>query len=169
MAGIAGHSAISSLSGLSVDIRWPNDLLIKGRKVAGVLTEMSAEVDRLHAVVVGMGINVNHSRMPAELATVATSLRIESGRLYSRANLLVSLLKQMDADYRMLIERGSGPIAERWAGVSSYARGKRIRVRTGTREYMAVTAGIDPTGALRVLREDGREESLVAGEIMEVK
>lgn len=169
VAGVAGHSAISALTGLTVDIRWPNDLLIKGRKVGGILTEMSAEVDRVHVVVVGLGINVNHNHMPDELAAVATSLRMESGRAHSRSNLLVSLLKQMEQEYRLLIERGSAPIAERWARVSSYAHGKRIRVRVGTGEYTAVTAGVDSTGALRVRREDGHEQSLVAGEIIEVK
>ena len=76
------------MTGLSVDIRWPNDLLVNGKKSAGILTEMNAELGRLHAVVLGIGINVNHSQMPAELKRIATSLRIESQQdLVARADL----------------------------------------------------------------------------------
>ncbi|PYV22856.1 MAG: biotin--[acetyl-CoA-carboxylase] ligase [Acidobacteria bacterium] len=92
MAGVAAHAAISSTTGLSVDIRWPNDLLINGKKVCGILTEMNAELDRLHSVVLGIGINVNHREMPPELGAIATSLRIETGKVYARAQVLVSLL-----------------------------------------------------------------------------
>ncbi len=169
VAGVAGNTVLRAATGLDVDIRWPNDLLIGGRKLGGILTEMSAEVDRLHAVVIGMGINVNHREMPDELKPIATSMRMETGRVHSRSNLLVSLLKQIDSDYRLLLDQGSVAIAKRWAAASSYAHGKAIRVRSGTGEFSAVTAGLDPTGALRVRREDGREESLVAGEIAEVK
>ncbi len=169
MAGVAGSAVLRAATALEVDIRWPNDLLIGGRKLAGILTEMSAEVDRLHVVVIGMGINVNHSQMPDELKPIATSMRMETGRIHSRSNLLVSLLKQIDLDYRLLLDRGSVAIAERWAALSSYANGKAIRVRSGTAEFTAVTVGVDPSGALRVRREDGQEESLVAGEIVEVK
>jgi BirA family biotin operon repressor/biotin-[acetyl-CoA-carboxylase] ligase len=169
MAGLAAQVAVSSSTGLRVDIRWPNDLLINAKKVCGILTEMSAEVDRLHAVVIGLGINVNHTEMPAELSTIATSLCIEGGRPYSRIHLLALLLKELDRHYRLLLERGSAEIAERWAAVSTYARGKRIRIRTTSGEYEAITAGLDPTGALRIRRDDGAEESLISAEVVEVK
>jgi BirA family transcriptional regulator, biotin operon repressor / biotin---[acetyl-CoA-carboxylase] ligase len=169
MAGVAAHAAVSSSTGLPVDIRWPNDLLINGRKACGILTEMSAEVDRLHAVVIGIGINVNHSEIPQELNGIATSLRLEGGKPYSRAHILIALLKELERHYRLLLERGGAAIAERWAAASSYARGKRIRVRTGSGEYEATTAALEPSGALRVRRDDSREELLVSGEVLEVK
>jgi len=169
MAGVATQQAASALTGLSVDIRWPNDLLVNGKKVAGILTEMNAELGRLHAVVLGIGINVNHSEMPAALKRIATSLRIESQRPWSRVQICVALLKELERHYHLLLEKGSAAIAERWASASSYACGKRIRIVSGEAESLATTLGVDPSGALRVRYDDGREEALVAGEVAEVK
>ncbi len=169
MAGVAAHHAVSTSTGLAVDIRWPNDLLVNGKKVCGILTEMSAELDRLHAVVLGIGINVNHREMPAELKGIATSLRIEGRKHYSRAHILVTLLKQLERRYRLLLDQGSAAIAKDWAAASTYAQGKRIRVLSNSGEFQATTSGLEPSGALRVRRDDGREESLVSGEIVEVK
>ena len=169
LAGVAVHQAVRSTTGLPVDIRWPNDLLINGKKVCGILTEMSAELDRLHAVVLGIGLNVNHREMPANLKQIATSLRMEGRKIYSRAQILAALLKELEKKYRLLLDDGSAAIAQAWAAASSYAEGKRIRVLSGSDEFAATTAGLEPNGALRIRREDGREESLVSGEITEVK
>jgi BirA family biotin operon repressor/biotin-[acetyl-CoA-carboxylase] ligase len=169
MAGVATHHALSTATGLGVDIRWPNDLLVNGKKVAGILTEMNAELGRLHAVVLGIGINVNHREMPAELRPTATSLRIETQRAWSRVQILIALLKELEGHYHLLLEKGSAVIAERWAAASTYASGKRIRIVTAEAESQATTAGLDPSGALRVRYDDWHEEALVAGEIAEVK
>ena len=169
MAAVAAHQAISTTTGLPADIRWPNDVLVDGKKVCGILTEMSAEVDRLHAVVLGIGINVNHREMPSELKNIATSLRIEAGKSISRAQVLVALLKEVERKYHLLLDEGSGAIARRWAAASSFAQGKRVRVLAGAGEFCATTVGLEPSGALRVRREDGREELLVSGEVVEVK
>jgi BirA family biotin operon repressor/biotin-[acetyl-CoA-carboxylase] ligase len=169
MAGVATQHALSSVTGLGVDIRWPNDLLVNGKKVCGILTEMSAELGRLHAIVLGIGINVNHSEMPGELKPVATSLRIESRRSWSRVQIFIALLKELERYYRLLLQKGSAAIVERWAAASTYASGKRIRIVTAEAESVATTVGVDPSGALRVRYDDGREEALVAGEIVEVK
>ena len=169
MAGVAAQAAVERATGLTTDIRWPNDLLLGGKKLCGILTEMSAEVDRLHAVVIGIGINVNHPEIPEELRPIATSLRLESGRAYARAQILAALLWEIERHYQLLIAQGNEAIARCWETVSSYALGKRIRVDTGGREFYATTAGLDPSGALRVRHEDGHEELLVAGEIAEIK
>jgi len=169
MAGVATQQTLSTITGLSVDIRWPNDLLVKGKKVAGILTEMYAELGRLHAVVLGVGINVNHNEMPAELKPTATSLRIESQRPWSRVQICIALLKELERYYHLLLQMGSAAIAERWAAASTYANGKRIRVLTADEERLATTMGLDPSGALRVRFDDSHEEALVAGEIVEVK
>ena len=104
MAGLAAQKAVISATGLAVDIRWPNDLLVNGKKVCGILTEMSAEVDRLHAVVLGIGMNVNHSLMPAALEDIATSLRMEAHRGISRVQVLVALLRELERHYQLLLE-----------------------------------------------------------------
>ena len=169
MAGLAAQQAVLNATGLCPDIRWPNDLLLNGRKICGILTEMSAEVDRLHSVVVGIGINVNHRRMPPELAEIATSLRIEGHKTYSRLHLLVALLGEVQKFYHLLLEEGTAAIAARWRACSSFAQGKRVRVVTGKGEFQGVTCGLEPGGALRVRLEDGHEESLISGEIFELK
>jgi BirA family biotin operon repressor/biotin-[acetyl-CoA-carboxylase] ligase len=130
---------------------------------------MNAELDRLHAVVLGIGINVNHREMPQELKSIATSLRIEGGKTYSRAQILAGLLRELERCYRLLLDEGSAAIVEAWSAASTFACGKKIRVTSGSGAFSATTEGLDPSGALRVRREDGRQESLVAGEIAEVK
>ena len=169
MAGLAVHDAVTEVTGLPADIRWPNDLLINRKKVCGILTEMSAEVDRIHGVVVGIGLNVNHRQMPAELAAIGTSLRIEGGKYYSRVQLFVTLLKRLEHYYRLLLDGGSAAITERWAMASTYASAKRVRVVTPSGDFLATTLGLDPSGALRVRRDSGQEEKLLAGEIVEVR
>ncbi len=169
MAGLAAQKAVKSATGLDADIRWPNDLLVNGKKVCGILTEMSAEVDQIHAVVIGIGINVNHSTMPPELEDIATSLRIEARRVLSRVKVMVALLREVERYYQLLLKDGNRAITERWEAASSFAFGKRVRVVTGAGEVFATTAGVEPSGALKIRHEDGREELLVAGEVIEVK
>lgn len=165
LAGVATRRAIGSVTGLEADIRWPNDLLVNGRKVCGILTEMKAEVDRLHMVVLGIGINVNHSSMPEELQEIATALALEGGRQYSRLQILAELLRDVERYYHLLLEEGNEAIVRDWSTASSYAQGKRVRVKAFGVDYSGVTAGLDVSGALKVVRDDGRQELLVAGEI----
>ncbi len=169
MAGLAAREAVLAATGLRADIRWPNDLLINGKKVSGILTEMSAELDRLHSVVLGIGINVNHSRMPAEIREIASSLALEGGQPYSRLEVLGALLRELERHYHLLLERGNDEIVARWSAVSSYARGKRLHIRRGDGEFDATSAGLDRSGALRIRRDNGEESLLVAGEVIEVK
>ena len=169
MAGVAAQEAIESVTGLCPDIRWPNDLLVGKKKVCGILTEMSAELDRLHYVVLGIGINVNHRRIPKELSAIATSLRMEGENEFSRIAILVALLRNLERSYRLLLAKGPAPIVERFRAASSYASGKRIRIKTPAEEFTATTVGLELSGALRIRREGGREESLLSGEIVELK
>ena len=89
------------------DLRWPNDVLLGGRKFCGILTEMNAEPTRVRYVVIGIGINVNHTSFAGELEPIATSLRMESGRDWSRVELTAALLKSLDSEYRKLAEGGA--------------------------------------------------------------
>lgn len=169
MAGLAAHQAVKEMTGLTPDIRWPNDILVGGKKVGGILTEMSAEMDRIHAVVAGIGLNVNHQEMPVEIRVLATSLRIEGGRRYSRVQLLACLLRQVQHFYRLLLDQGSAAISRAWAERSTFARGKRVRVKTEAGESFALTEGVEPNGALRVRFNDGHAASLFSGEVIEIK
>jgi BirA family biotin operon repressor/biotin-[acetyl-CoA-carboxylase] ligase len=169
VAGLAAYDAIAEQSGLPPDIRWPNDVLLKGKKVCGILTEMQAEPDRMHFAVIGIGINVNQPKMPSELASIATSMRMETGRVHSRLELLARLLRHLERYYNQFIAEGAAPILRRFAEVSSYFEGKRVRISTSTDNFVGTTAGLEPMGILRVKREDGKIESVISGTVAEAE
>jgi BirA family transcriptional regulator, biotin operon repressor / biotin---[acetyl-CoA-carboxylase] ligase len=166
-AGLAARDAIAAIPGAEVDIRWPNDVLIGGKKVCGILTEMQAEPDRIKFVVVGIGINVNQSKMPAEIEKIATSMRMATGKAESRIEIAVRALRAFEGYYKQLIAEGPAPLVARFGQVSSYAKGKRIRVSTAQESFIAKTAGLDAAGLLRVTRENGKTETLLAADIAE--
>jgi BirA family biotin operon repressor/biotin-[acetyl-CoA-carboxylase] ligase len=168
-AGLAARDAIAEETGLSPDIRWPNDVILSGKKVCGILTEMQAEPDRIHFAAVGIGINVNQTKMPAELSGIATSLRMETGRAHSRLDLLVQLLRRLDHYYNQFIAEGAAAILRQFAQVSSYAEGKRVRITTVKESFAGTTAGLEPSGILRVRRDDGRVELVISGGVSEAK
>lgn len=167
MAGLSAYTAIQTHSGLVVDLKWPNDLLIRGKKVGGILTEMHAEPGQVRFVIVGIGLNVNQERFPGELGSVATSLRIESGRPQSRLELLVRLLREFESDYNRFLAEGSAAVIERFTKVSSYAQGKRVRVSNGKDAFTGVTAGLGPEGLLLVQRDSGQVTTVIAGDVAE--
>jgi BirA family biotin operon repressor/biotin-[acetyl-CoA-carboxylase] ligase len=166
-AGLAARDAIADETGLAPDIRWPNDILLNGKKCCGVLTEMHAEPDRVQYAAVGIGINVNQTKMPTELAPIATSLRMETGRAHSRVSLLVRLLRHLDSYYNQFVREGAGPILKRFAEVSSFYQGKRVRISMANETFTGTTAGLDTNGLLRVARDDGRVEAVVSGDVTE--
>lgn len=161
-AGVAVATAVHDLTGLSPDLRWPNDLLLGGKKVCGILTEMNAEATRVRYVVAGIGINVNQERFTGELDGFATSLRRESGRVWSRLELCGALLKSLDAAYRALLERGPQDALKHFAERSSYASGKRVRVDEDG-GYEGTTDGLDARGFLKVRTPQGVRTVLSGG------
>ncbi|HKV04549.1 MAG TPA: biotin--[acetyl-CoA-carboxylase] ligase [Candidatus Acidoferrales bacterium] len=168
VAGLAARDAAAEDLDTVPDIRWPNDVLAGGRKFCGILTEMHAEPDRIHYAVVGIGVNVNQTKMPEELADAATSLRIESEQFHSRLELLIRLLRHLDRYYNQFLTDGAQPILRRFAQVSSYFEGKRVRITTATETFTGTTAGLEPGGVLRVTRDDGRgTEPVLAGDVAE--
>src|ERR1700687_342737 len=167
VAGLAARDAIEEQTGLVPDLRWPNDLLFGRKKFCGILTEMNAEQDRIHFLAAGIGINVNHERVPEELSGIATSLRIETGRIHSRVEIVARLLRHLDSYYNRFLSEGPEAIVARFSEVSSYARGKRIRVVTASGAYTGTTDGLEPGGLLRVRRDDGRTLPVIAGTLSE--
>jgi BirA family transcriptional regulator, biotin operon repressor / biotin---[acetyl-CoA-carboxylase] ligase len=155
VAGLAARDAAADDLDAQPDLRWPNDLLVGGRKAGGILTEMHAEPDRIHYAVVGIGMNVNQTKMPSELAERATSLRIETHRTHSRFELLIRLLRCFDRYYNQFLAEGATPILRRFAEVSTYFKGKHVRITTATESFTGTTAGLEPSGVLRVTRDDG--------------
>ena len=168
VAGLAARDAAAEDLDAAPDIRWPNDLLVGGRKFCGILTEMRAEPDRTHYAVVGIGINVNQTKMPPVLANIATSIRMETGKSHSRLELLVRLLRHFDHYYNQFLSAGSGPILRRFSEVSTYCDGKRVQITTGTETFTGTTAGLEASGVLRVARDDGRGiEPILSGDVAE--
>lgn len=166
MAGLSAFSAIKGQSDIEPDLKWPNDILVGGKKLGGILTEMHAEPNQVRFVIVGIGINVNQEKFPADLSAIATSLRVETGRPQSRLELVVRLLRQFETDYNQFIAKGPESVIRRFETVSSFTRGERVRVTNGSQSYAGVTDGLSPEGFLRV-RPDGSSASVsvIAGDV----
>jgi BirA family biotin operon repressor/biotin-[acetyl-CoA-carboxylase] ligase len=169
MAGLSARSAVQAVTGLTVDLKWPNDLLISGKKAGGILTEMHAEPGQIRFVIVGIGLNVNQEKFAGELAETATSLRVETGKVQSRMELLVRLLREFESDYNRLLREGVTSVVARFEEVSTYAKGKRVRVTNGTESYAGTTAGLGPEGLLQVQRDDGQVMTVIAGDVAEAR
>ena len=169
MAGLSAHAAIQAVTGLELDVKWPNDLLIRGKKVGGILTEMHAEPGAVRFVIVGIGLNVNQETFGGELGSIATSLRIETGKQESRLELLVRLLREFESDYNRFLREGAASVTTRFEKVSSYANGKRVRVTNGAESFLGTTAGLGSEGLLRVKRDDGQMVTVIAGDVAEAR
>ena len=169
MAGLSAHAAVEALTGLAVDLKWPNDLMIRGKKAGGILTEMHADPGQVRFVIVGIGLNVNQERFSGELTGRATSIRQETGKTQSRMELLVRLLREFETDYNRFLREGMPSVIQRFEVVSSYAHGKKVRVTNGAESYVGTTAGLGPEGLLQVEREDGRVVTVIAGDVAEAR
>jgi len=167
VAGLAVREAVLEQTGLEPDLRWPNDVLFGRKKFCGILTEMNAEQDQIHFVAVGIGINVNHERVPEDQSRIATSLRIETKHAQSRVEIVARLLRHLDSYYNRFVSEGPEAIVARFSEVSSYARGKRVRIEAPSETYTGTTEGLEPGGLLRVRRDDGRILPVIAGTLSE--
>jgi BirA family biotin operon repressor/biotin-[acetyl-CoA-carboxylase] ligase len=156
-AGLAVRAAVAEVAPqLPVDLKWPNDVLLGGKKFCGILTEMNAEATRVRHLVVGVGINVNQGKFPAELREIATSLRIETGTEWSRVELCAALLKSLDREYRSLVEDAGArdAILRRFEENSSSVRGRKVSIEENG-GLAGVTEGLDERGFLRVRTAEG--------------
>jgi BirA family biotin operon repressor/biotin-[acetyl-CoA-carboxylase] ligase len=169
VAGLAAAEAIRAVSSLTVDLRWPNDVLIGPRKAVGILVEAKTSGGAADFVVVGIGVNVHQRDFAPDLATPATSLDLEAGapgdrssslgwkakRRVSRQDLLVALLKSLEREAQGLANPAAGvTIPERVAQASTWIRGRRVEVH-GPQACTGVTAGLDANGFLLVRTNDG--------------
>ncbi|MCB1124970.1 MAG: biotin--[acetyl-CoA-carboxylase] ligase [Verrucomicrobiae bacterium] len=166
LAAVALARAIRDTTGLEPEIKWPNDLLLRGRKVAGILTEMHAEVEQVRHVILGIGVNVNleATDLPPELRSVATSLKLELGVAVDRAALLVALLHHLDEGYARLGQGHFDELAAEWADRCG-TLGRNVCIRTGSREIRGCAESLDDAGALLVRTEHGHLERIIGGEV----
>lgn len=170
-AGLAVQSAIKQVdSRVAADLKWPNDVLIGGpnggKKVCGILTEMNAEATRVRYIVVGIGINVNQASFPKDLP--ATSLRLITGREWSRVELTAALLKSLHREYRQLLEDPDAreSILRRFAENSSWVQGKAVRIEENGAAFEGTTEGLDPRGFLQVRTAKGLQ-TVLSGTVRE--
>ncbi len=168
MTGAVIASVIERQLGVMPVLKWPNDVQLPTpggpRKLAGILTEMASERDRIRQVVVGIGVNVNGTSFPPELADKATSLRIASGTLVDRKALLATLLESFDEAYGVWLSDGPAPALAAWRRYAAF--GVPCRVDVEGKSASGTAVGIDDTGALLLRTDRGSELRIVAGEVM---
>jgi BirA family biotin operon repressor/biotin-[acetyl-CoA-carboxylase] ligase len=168
VAALAVGDALREAAEVETDIKWPNDLLARERKICGILAE-AIETPGGRAVVVGIGINLTDEAFPSELVNVATSVAQESGRGGERETILGALLPELARWYSLLHETdGAGKIVAAWASRSSYATGKLVQVTNGDEVLQGVTRGVENDGALR-LETAGGLQLIRAGDVTSVR
>ena len=158
--------AIELQTGLAPEIKWPNDILLGGKKLAGILTELSAELDRVRYVILGIGVDVNlaATEFPADLRKTATSLRIETGRPVSRSELAVHILRELDRDYARVCAGQFTRVADEWEAHCSTI-GREVTVQLGTRRVRGCVESLDDDGALLLRSEHGHLERITGGDV----
>lgn len=163
LAGVAVTKTICSL-GLPARIKWPNDVLINGKKVCGILTEIEAEIDMIDYCVIGIGIdaNVDTESFPEEFRESSTSLKKELGREINRVEFVQKLLEEFEALYLKLQKDGFSSILEEWRKMSMTI-GEWVKITTQTRTIYGEAIGVDNEGALIVETSEGKLEKVVAG------
>ena len=165
LCGLATAEAIEAETGLSAGIKWPNDILINGKKAVGILTEMDCEMSEVHFVIPGIGINVNTASFPPEIADIATSLYLECGKTVSRRRLVHKVLERLEEHYETFLRTGSFTAMLEDYRKHCITLGKEVHV-LGREPFLAEALDITPEGELLVRRADnGKEEVVFSGEV----
>ncbi len=164
VAGLAVADAVQETAGRRPAIKWPNDVLLDGKKVCGILTEMESEMDRVHHVIAGIGVNLNSRRFPRELREKASSLLLLTGRPVERAVFTAGLLAALEARYGRYLSVGFASVRTEWESYSCLT-GTEVRVHGPGGEVAGRVLGLDDDGALRLRGADGAVTRIVAGEV----
>lgn len=166
LAAVAIVQAIEELTDLTPEIKWPNDILINGKKVTGILTELQAEADRINSIIIGIGMNVNQvaEDFPDELENIATSLRIEQGKKISRAEMIRGIFNNLEKLYLLYLADGFLPIKLLW---ESYAVsiGREITARTLMQTIVGKALGITDEGVLKIEDKHGVTHHVYSADI----
>jgi len=170
MAAVATAKAVKGVSGLQPRIKWPNDLLVHDKKVAGLLSEMKDKAGQVDFVILGIGINVNMTpgMIPEEMRSTATSLREELGYEISRVELLHALLREVEQGYGAFLAGETEGILHQWETFSQML-GTVVEVRSFNEVVRGRVKGIDSDGSLLLLAADGSERRIVAGDVSHVR
>lgn len=165
-AGVAVAEAIRDQADLPVTLKWPNDVLIAGRKVAGTLIELAAEENAIHYLLVGTGINVNFETeaLPAELWPIATTIQAEAGHPIDRVRLLQAYLLRFEALCAAILDGEEAAVLDAWKTLPN-SLGRRVQVTAGTRTIAGIATGLSDRGALLVDTGVGGVEEIVVGDV----
>ena len=167
LSAVAVARAIEQATALEPEIKWPNDVLISGRKVAGLLNEMSAETDRVNFVILGIGVNLNMTlaQFPADVRAPATSLLLEQGLPVNRAQFAARMLGELDRLYTDFLHHGFGPVRDEWQQRCN-ANGREVVVsEAGVETVRGMFHGIDGDGALLLRFPDGMVDRILSGDV----
>jgi BirA family biotin operon repressor/biotin-[acetyl-CoA-carboxylase] ligase len=166
IAGVAVCKAIRRVTPLEPRIKWPNDITIGGKKVGGILAEMSCDIDRVDHIVLGIGVNVNTqcSLLPEPTRGIATSLAEKCGEYVSRVRLVQCLLAEFDALYRTFLVSGFDTLREEWKALDSTV-GSWVMVTDGNEEMKGKALDIDGEGFLLVRKENGDVKRIISGDV----
>ncbi len=166
LSAVAVAETLNEICNLGAEVKWPNDILVDGAKICGLLNEMNAETEQIHFVVLGIGINLNMlaEQFPSELNYRATSAFLETGIVVDRLLFLRTLLKKIDAYYGELLEVGFSPIRNRWEALCNIMN-RNIEVDGGKSVTCGTVVGLDTDGALRVQLNDGSVQRILAGDV----
>lgn len=166
ITAIAVVQAIEEITRLSPEIKWPNDILLNGKKLTGILTELQGEADKINYLVIGVGMNVNHTEadFPPEVKEIATSLAIEKGGQIERKELIQSFLKYFEKYYQLYIEKGFAPLKLIWEGYAA-SIGKKIIARTISGEITGRAIGISDEGILKIEDQEGKIHNIYSADI----
>jgi BirA family biotin operon repressor/biotin-[acetyl-CoA-carboxylase] ligase len=168
LVAVAMAEAITAITALPVRIKWPNDLQIHEKKIAGILTEINSEMDRIHFIVVGLGLNVNTPSFPDELKAIATSLFLETGTRWSRTKLVQAYLQQFENYYEKFKLNGFGLVLQRWKELTN-TLGRTISVAMLNERHQGVVQDIDSDGALILRDPSGRTQRIICGDVTILK
>lgn len=166
LTSVAVLKGIYKACSIEAGIKWPNDLLIGKKKLAGILTELSAETDRINYVIIGIGINVNQSEIdyPEELRDIATSLRLEKGTAVQRNELIVHILKEWEDLYHIYLDHGFSPVKTLWEA-NAISIGQPIIARTLQGSFQGMAKGITEEGVLLLEDEAGTIHKIYSADI----
>ena len=166
LMAIAATKGIGQVAGLEARIKWPNDIVsLSGKKLCGILTEMSAEIDYINYVVIGIGVNVNQDSFPQETKERATSLYLELGHKVQRSQLIAAIMESFEECYEKFMETEDlSGLMEAYNSLL-VNRGREVKILEPGHEYEAVAMGINETGELIVKTADGQEKEIFAGEV----
>ena len=170
MTAVAVVQALQNATGLKVEIKWPNDILIAHKKIAGILTEISTEMDAIDYVVVGLGLNVNttDADMPSAIQSIATSVRMQSGRLFPRAQLLCEILQCFESRYKALKQEGFSPIMDQWRQMSDII-GQQVCVDMLAVHHTGIVENVDDDGVLILKDDNGQRHRIFSGDVTRVR